>query len=236
VIKSQDIQFWQIRNRANRRKPWEVRWRVNTAEFSRSRSTKRLAEHYRNDLMAAAREGEVFSLATGEPVSWEQSAETVYAHARAFIGMRWGDGGSYNTRGALVRSLVPLTLATLDARKAARNRPDEAVLRRALAQWAFRPPAWEETPPEEIAEALTWVAAASAPVVELDDSAVIRGVLAALGLRLDGRKIAHTSMRARSQTCIPQRLGEGSGPTPPHGPTARCRVKATPSMRARLVS
>ncbi|MER6817681.1 hypothetical protein ABT299_51255, partial [Spirillospora sp. NPDC000708] len=69
MIKAQDIQFWQIRKRANRRKPWEVRWRVDSAQFSRSWLTKALAETHRAALVAAAREGAVFSPETGEPVA-----------------------------------------------------------------------------------------------------------------------------------------------------------------------
>ena len=196
MIESQDIQFWGIRKR-NRRKPFEVRWRVNTSPFSRSFVTKALAENYRAKLMAAARNGEVFSLTTGEPVSWERKAETVYQHAREFIRMRWSDGGAANTRAALVRSLVPITLATLDPRASKRGRPDDAVLRKALASWAFRPPAWEMAPPSEITEALEWVASASRPVAALDDPGVIREVLRVLALRLDGKPLVHTSMRAR---------------------------------------
>ncbi|WP_157995816.1 tyrosine-type recombinase/integrase [Thermomonospora amylolytica] len=196
MIESQDIQFWGIRKR-NRRKPFEVRWRVNTSPFSRSFVTKALAENYRAKLMAAARNGEVFSLTTGEPVNWERKAETVYQHAREFIWMRWSDGGAANTRAALVRSLVPITLATLDPRASKRGRPDDAVLRKALASWAFRPPAWEMAPPPEITEALEWVASASRPVAALDDPGVIREVLRVLALRLDGKPLVHTSMRAR---------------------------------------
>src|SRR5258708_29073794 len=82
MIKAQDIQFWQIRERANRRKPFEVRWRVNTSAFSRSYRTLALGETYRANLLLAARAGEVFSLR--EPLSWERAAVTFYAHAPDF--------------------------------------------------------------------------------------------------------------------------------------------------------
>jgi integrase len=204
VIKAQDIQFWQIRKRANRRKPWEVRWRVDSAQFSRSWLTKALAETHRAALVAAAREGAVFSPETGEPVAWSQSAETVYTLARGFIASRWVEAAGA-TRQALVRSLVPIILATLDTRAAKRRRPEETVLRRALAQYALRPPAWDGggeigDAPDDIRAALAWLAASSGPVAGLDDHAALRALLEALSLRLDGKRLAHASLRARRST------------------------------------
>ncbi|WP_329519872.1 tyrosine-type recombinase/integrase [Spirillospora sp. NBC_01491] len=202
MIKAQDIQFWQIRKRANRRKPYEVRWRVDAAAFSRSYLTKALAETYRSSLVGAAREGEVFSLTTGEPVSWARSAETVYSHARAFVAMRWAEA-SDNTRAALVRSLVPIVLATLEGKKAKRGRPEEKTLRRALSMYALRPGAWASPDgqicdmPDDIRAALAWLAAVSRPVTALEDRAALRELLGALALRLDGERLAHTSMRNR---------------------------------------
>ncbi|WP_026412116.1 tyrosine-type recombinase/integrase [Actinomadura oligospora] len=197
----QDIQFWQIRKRANRRKPQEVRWRVGTKSFSRSFLTKALAENYRSDLMRAARDGEAFLLATGEPLSWERSAETVLAHARAFMRMRWADGGAPNTRKSLVRGLAPVVLATLDKRAATRNRPAEATLRKALSHWALRPPAWEQSPPEDVAEALTWLAKASRPVADLADVGELRELLGALALNSRTTEpVAHSTMRVRRAT------------------------------------
>ncbi len=50
------------------------------------------------------------------------------------------------------------------------------------------------TPPTEIAEALAWVSGASRPVSSLRDLAVIRSVLDALTVRLDGKPTAATSV------------------------------------------
>ncbi|WP_242883180.1 tyrosine-type recombinase/integrase [Actinomadura litoris] len=204
MINSQDVQFWQIRKRANRRKPWEVRWRVNAGKFSRSFATKALAESYRANLVAAARAGAVFAVDTGEPVAWAQSAETVYDLARSLIASRWVEAAGA-TRAALVRSLVPIVLASLNPKAAKRRRPEEKVLRRALALYALRPPAWEQDgevgeAPDDIRAALKWLAATSRPVMDLNDRVTLRALLEAVSLRLDGKRLAHSSIRARRST------------------------------------
>ncbi|MFA1548845.1 tyrosine-type recombinase/integrase [Actinomadura chokoriensis] len=204
MIKAQDVQFWQIRKRANRRKPWEVRWRVDAAQFSRSFLTKALGETYRAGLVAAARNGELFSLATGEPVSWERTSETFYSLARSYAAMRWADSPA-NSRKCTADQLVPVTLALLDPRKAKRNRPADALLRRALRSHAFIPPTWERPVPDDIASALAWLADASRPVADLTDAEVIRDALSALALNIDGtRAAAKTLARRRGvwHTCM----------------------------------
>lgn len=202
MSKAQDVQFWSIRHRPNRRKPWEVRWRVENAKFSRSRVTKTLAEHYRNDLMQAARQGEVFSLSTGEPVAWERSEMTAYTLARRFMAARWAES-SANTRLALVRSLVPIVLGTLDVKADKRRRPERRTLRRALSHYAFRPPAWDgdggeiSDAPDDIIAALEWVASASRPVADLDNRAAMRELLGRISLGAKGQRLAHASIRGR---------------------------------------
>ncbi|WP_165959319.1 tyrosine-type recombinase/integrase [Actinomadura sp. KC345] len=204
MIKAQDIQFWQIRKRANRRKPWEMRWRVNSSQFSRSYLTKALAETYRSNLVAAARAGEVFSLATGEPASWERSTETFYSLARSYAAMRWADCPA-NSRKCTADQLVPVTLALLDPRKAKRNCPADALLRRALRSYAFIPPTWEQPIPDDVASALAWLADASRPVADLTDSEVIRDALSALALTLTGKRAAAKTLARRRgvwHTCM----------------------------------
>lgn len=204
MIKAQDVQFWQIRKRANRRKPYEVRWRVDTAQFSRSYLTKALAETYRASLVAAARNGAVFSLATGEPAAWERSAETFYSLARSYAAMRWVDSPA-NSRKCTADQLVPVTLALLDPRKAKRNRPAEVLLRRALRSYAFIPPTWDRPVPQEVASALAWLAEASRPLADLTDPEVIREALASLALNMSGNRAAAKTLARRRgvwHTCL----------------------------------
>src|SRR6266568_7192158 len=95
---SYDVQFWAIRKRADRAKPYELRWSVGGAPKSRSFLTKALADNYRAKLMAAARTGEEFDTETGEPLSWatvttpevpEQPPVTWFDHACDFVSMKW---------------------------------------------------------------------------------------------------------------------------------------------------
>lgn len=66
---SYKVRFWDIRERPDRRKGFEVRWTVNGREKSESFLTKGLAESRRAKLMTAARDGEPFDARTGLPAS-----------------------------------------------------------------------------------------------------------------------------------------------------------------------
>ena len=50
-----------------------VRWKVDGTVWRRSFRLAAQAESFRSELNVAARKGEAFSLATGEPVSWARS-------------------------------------------------------------------------------------------------------------------------------------------------------------------
>jgi hypothetical protein len=64
-----DVSVYAIRRRAERRRPFEVRW---TAGRSKSKSfiTRKLADSYRAELVRAARMGLEFDSLTGEPAVW----------------------------------------------------------------------------------------------------------------------------------------------------------------------
>jgi hypothetical protein len=96
------------------------------------------------------------------------------------------------SRKSIAEALTTVTMALLLPR---RGRPDDALIRRALFGWAFN--TGRRTagpPPTEITQALAWVSHASRPVSSLRDLAVIRGVLDALTVRLDGKPAAATSV------------------------------------------
>lgn len=190
-----DVRFWEKRKRGGRRRPWEVRWTVGDRPFSRSFLTAPLADKYRGDLVkAAADPAEVFSTVTGEPESWAREVVSFYSLARDAAGRRW-KGSAAGNRRTVGQGLAVCVLATLDPRKANRARPDDKLLRRALQQWAFIPPRWDDTPPEDVAAALDWIAAASRPVSALEDAEILDQVLDAIGTRPDGQPYAPWTYR-----------------------------------------
>ncbi|MDA0562872.1 tyrosine-type recombinase/integrase [Streptomonospora sp. S1-112] len=180
----QDFELWKMRERHDRPKPYEVRWRVGTMEKSKSYKTKALAQQRERALMAAARAGEHFSEETGEPVSWARSSETVYAAAVAYARHAWGSTDSGNTRRTVRDNAVRLILASIDD-KAARKHPAPADMARvrsavgdygceftidsdasSLAERVVPRPA-----PADAAACLAWVAKVSRPLAEVAKSA-----------------------------------------------------------------
>lgn len=100
--------------------------------------------------------------------------------------------GSGESRKSIAEALTTVSMALLLPR---RVRPDNVLVRRALFKWAFNTGRRTTgTPPTEFAEVLAWVSGASRPVSSLRDLAVIRSVLDALTVRLDGKPAAATSV------------------------------------------
>jgi hypothetical protein len=183
---SQEIEFWKIRERAGRRKPWELRWRVNANQKSRSFRTKALARNYENDLYRAARDGEQFSPATGEPVAWQRAQLSVFDAARGCARASWY-GAADSTRRLVRDAMVRFILASLDE-KAVRKDPapaSPAQLRSALGRFAvsFTLDEGADTPDRRVvdvqpdtdtaAACLAWAARHSRPLADfatLDDA------------------------------------------------------------------
>jgi hypothetical protein len=65
-----DVRVYQIRRRAGRRRPFEVRWHAAGRAWSRSFISRGLADSYRAELVRATRQGLEFGPASGEPVLW----------------------------------------------------------------------------------------------------------------------------------------------------------------------
>jgi hypothetical protein len=68
-MSSFDVRVFAIRRRSGRR-VFEVRWRVTNRNKSRSFITRALPDSYRAELVRAARQGQAFGPATGEPTAW----------------------------------------------------------------------------------------------------------------------------------------------------------------------
>jgi len=85
-----DVRIHTIRRRKNKRRPFEVRWRVAGRDKSKSFLTRALADSYRAELVRAARQGLEFDPATGEPLLWAvpgPAATTWLEHAVGYAGM-----------------------------------------------------------------------------------------------------------------------------------------------------
>ncbi|HEX4100040.1 MAG TPA: tyrosine-type recombinase/integrase [Pseudonocardiaceae bacterium] len=188
-MSSYEFRMWGIRKR-DRQKPYQVRWLVAGRSHAETFVTRALAESFRAELMSAARAGEAFDEVTGLPecrgrdVPW-------FDHAVSYVDTKWPRAAA-KSRKSIAEALTTVTIALLLPR---RGRPDDAVIRRALFGWAFNAGRRAAgTPPVEVGEALAWVSGASRPVSSLRDLAVIRSVLDALTVRLDGKPAAATSV------------------------------------------
>jgi integrase len=207
----QEFEVWTIRERKGRRKPWELRWRVNDRRFSKSFKTKELAKARDRALMKAARAGAPFDLATGEPESWGRASESVYDAVVAYARHAWGATTSGNTRRTVEDNGVRLILAGVDDRAAKRSPAPGTPkdLRRALAYaLRFRIDPEDDNPEtrtvpvdppdDHVAACLEWVRSVSRPVGDVAGSpAAALALLDRACLRLDGKQGSAATRRRR---------------------------------------
>ncbi|MER6921363.1 site-specific integrase, partial [Streptomyces spiralis] len=163
------------------------------------------ADGRRSELMSAVRRGEQFDEESGLPVSElraKQGSLTWYDHSRAYIERKWAQAPA-KSRKNYADALATITPALV---KTKAGMPDAALLRRALYGWAYNRNRWDQTPPEDIAHALRWVAKNSMPVSALEDPATVRLALDALALRMDGKTAAPRTAK-RKRACLSDVLG-----------------------------
>lgn len=200
-----DVRLYSIEIRKERPKPYRVRWLVGARKHSKSYTLKVQAEGRRSELMAAVRRGDQFDEETGLPVS-ELRAKlgsiTWYEHSRAYIDRKWALAPA-KSRKNYADALATITPALVKTRT---GMPDAALMRRALYGWAYNRNRWGETPPDDVAGALSWVAKHSLPVSALEDPATVRLALDALSLRLDGKEAAPRTAK-RKRACLSDVLG-----------------------------
>lgn len=183
-----DVRVWEVTTtRLKKGTSYRVRWGVAGRERSRSFTTRKLADSFRSDLVAAARRGEAFDTGSGMPVALTPKATgpTWYEHARAFAAMKWPHLAPRSRR-SLAEGLTAVTVALLAD---ASNHPGRDVLRATLYRHAFRP---DTEPQAGGAEVHQWITRNARPLSDLEDLAVVRSVLDALALRLDGKPAAAT--------------------------------------------
>jgi hypothetical protein len=123
-----------------------------------------------------------------------------FEHACDYVDMKWPRAAA-KSRKLMAEALTTATMAMLADK---RNRPNDELLRQALYGWAFNAPEQAAgEPPRDIASAITWIQRASRPVSAMRDLTLVRRVLDALALKLDGKPAAATTVarkRARSTT------------------------------------
>lgn len=194
--KTYDVRIWGVRQRKDRgQSSAELRWRVGATPHSRTFSTKTLADSRRAELLTAVRNGEPFDEATGLPLRElrERNDVSWYQHARDYIEMKWPTSPA-KTRTTLADAMATATPALVSSR---RGMPDARDLRYALYGWAFNCNRWTKDPPAAVARTLAWVERNTLPMSALDDPLVIRKVLTAFTLRLDGGTAAPSTFKRK---------------------------------------
>ncbi|MFJ8625834.1 tyrosine-type recombinase/integrase [Kitasatospora sp. NPDC093550] len=179
-----DVKLYTIRQRPGRRLPFELRWKVGSKPHSKSYATKTLATGRLAELRTAMKNGEEFDQESGLPVSElrKQTEGTWFDHATAYAQMKWARS-SAKSRATRADALATITPALVTDRREA---PDEKLLRRALSCWAFNFSEHQLDQPEEVTEALAWMARKSVKISQLEDSDTVRLALEALSRLLNG--------------------------------------------------
>jgi len=78
-----------------------------------------------------------------------------------------------------------------------RGMPKPEDARQALYGWAFNMNRWNDTPPQEVADALAWFEGHTLPMSAMDDKQRMRKALNAFGLRMDGKRASASTVRRK---------------------------------------
>ncbi len=179
---------------------YKVRWATAGKTHKQTFKTSALADSFRSKLVTASKSGDSFDVKSGLPVAMlrpkeeEKPTLTFYQVACNFVDVRWREA-SPGDRKTTADSLIPITVAMLNTTKG-RGAPTPDVLRRAL-RVAFNPNRRDHEHGPEISAALRWFEAHSRDVEELAQPSVFRMVLAAIDIKLDGKRAAANTIRLR---------------------------------------
>ena len=184
--------------RGKRTSSHTVRWKTAQRAWRRTFRNAAQADVFRAELLAAARKGEAFNVATGEPVSWQRDdpGMTWYEFTCAYVDMKW-KVASAKYRRAIAQALTSAAPPML----AAASQHDSRDLRSALANWAYNTRHRNQAP-EDAADILSWLRDNTRPVSDLADVALSRRVLEAATSRLDGARAAPASVRRNRAVLI----------------------------------
>ncbi|MGV9386072.1 tyrosine-type recombinase/integrase [Nonomuraea sp. NPDC003707] len=181
------------KNAAGKVTSYRVQWSTDGKPWKRTFQKSAQADAYRSKLLTAAREGEPFSLVTGEPVKWsrvERPEMTWYDFACRFADFKW-KAASAKYRQDIARALTAATPAMLTSGK---GKPSDLDLRTAMRRWGFNAKQRAEAS-AETAEVLAWLAKNTRPVSALTEAATVRALLDAATSRLNGKTAATSTIR-----------------------------------------
>ncbi|MCP2325645.1 integrase [Hamadaea flava] len=193
-MSSYNVRLWEIKEYKGKRKStYRVRWTVAGQEFGETFSTRPLAESFLAKLRTATREGVPFDEACGlpEPMARALNSKTWYEHACAYVDMKWPRASGKHRTG-IAESLTTATMALLTTERGA---PPDEQLRAALYGWAYNAGRRKEgPPPDKHASAIRWLETNTVRLIDLAEPALVRKVLDALSITLDGRLAAASTM------------------------------------------
>ncbi|WP_371497659.1 tyrosine-type recombinase/integrase [Kitasatospora sp. NBC_00374] len=189
---------WAIREKVRAgQNTYELRWRVGDTPFSSTFKSKTQADGRRAKLLTAINDGVPFDEITGLPMTEVRAKDDVswYIHARDFTEMKWA-GAPAKTRTTIADMLATATPVLVTSRL---GMPSTEDVRTALYSWAFNVNRWRDAPPAKVQKVLEWVERQSIPMSHLDEPLLMRKVLTAFTLNLDGSKSSpHTVRRKRA--------------------------------------
>ncbi|MFI0452160.1 tyrosine-type recombinase/integrase [Actinomadura sp. 6N118] len=192
---SRKVRFWEIRQNTSskRKKTYEVRWKVDGRERSRTFAGKTLAKNFLLDLELAAKRGEEFEVESGLPESMlkAKKSATWLEFSLAYVDMKWPYAAP-NSRDGLTETLA--TVAPVLVRDDAPEAPEANVMRTALRAYYLAPKDRKRPRPAEISEALSWLEKSSLTLDEVYERRNVRAALNALTLRLDGLPAAASTV------------------------------------------
>jgi integrase len=200
------VRIWSTQaNRGKTGTTYSVRWKVGRRRHHKTFATAKLAESFRSDLVVASRRGEPFDERSGLPAALAPTTVPVtwYRHACAFVDLKWPHASPRHRKG-IAEGLITATIASAMRSPGA---PSGDLERRALLRWAFNTSARRGLSidravcPEEFVETLRWLDNNTPTLDEIARPAILRPVLDALALRLDGSP-ASASTVARKRSAV----------------------------------
>ena len=181
---------------------YKVRWKTDSRSWKAPFRNRAQADSFRSSLLAAARNGEAFSITTGRPVSWQRDEPSVSWHALtlAYTAAKW-PYASPNRRRGIAEALTDATETMLTSED---HRYALQEIRRTLLTWAFSDRLrGKKEPPEDIAPVVRWLETATSPVSDLAQpdtgAARTRALLDRISKKQDGKlAAANTANRKRT--------------------------------------